>query len=318
MKIMTEKYRPNCLDEVIGQKTIVELLKRYVKEKHMTHLLFSGDPGTGKTSCAMALIKELYGKDYSYNTLIINASKETGIDNIRTKVNEFAMTRIVGEDCPFKIIFLDECDHLTEPSQAALRRVMEQYSEHTRFILSCNYLYKVIKPIQDRCSLYRFTQLDFDDLFLALTNIVKTENIDISDECLRVIASSSRGSLRRAITTLEDVTIGTDKVQENTVRNLVCQVMTDTQVINLIKLIKDGDVYKLQDKMYELRSHGIPPEEIIEDIMYGYDRTDTDIKKKFLIIAKCADYDYRISVGANPYIQMMAFFRDIMKIEGGN
>ena len=317
MKIMTEKYRPKSLDNVIGQTDVVKLLKRYVKEQHMTHLLFSGEPGTGKTSCAMALIKDLYGEDYKFNVLTINASKETGIDNIRTKVNHFAMTKMSG-DYPFKIIFLDECDHLSEPSQAALRRVMEQYSEHTRFILSCNYLYKIIKPIQDRCSLYRFKELDFDELHEALKNVAQTENIEISDDSLRTIAVSSRGSLRRALTTLEDVTIGADKgVDDGLVKRVVGQVMTDTQTLELIKMVKEQDYFKLQDEMYRLRSMGVPPEEIIEDIMYGYERTDTDIKTKMLVTAKCADYDYRICMGANPQVQLMAFFRDLMKLESG-
>src|SRR3989344_2344760 len=136
--VWTEKYRPLTLDEVSGQELIVKSLKSFVKNKSLQHLLFVGPAGTGKTTCAIAVARELFGENWRQNILELNASDERGIDVIRNKVKTFARTKAFG-DVPFKLIYLDESDALTQEAQQALRRTMENYTKTCRFILSCNY-----------------------------------------------------------------------------------------------------------------------------------------------------------------------------------
>lgn len=135
--IWTERYRPEKLNDVVGQELVTERLAAFVKTRSLPHMLFAGSAGVGKTTAAIALAKELYDKDWQANFMETNASDERGIQVVRGKIKDFARTRPIGTDIDFKIIFLDESDALTPEAQQALRRTMERYTATTRFILSC-------------------------------------------------------------------------------------------------------------------------------------------------------------------------------------
>jgi DNA polymerase III gamma/tau subunit len=146
--VWTEKHRPDTLSEVVGQENIVDRLEAFVENDEVPHMLFAGPAGTGKTTSAIALAKDLYGDEWKQNFMETNASDERGIDVVREKIKNFARTKSIGAD--YKIIFLDEADALTSDAQQALRRTMEQFSDNCRFILSCNYSSKIIDPIQSK------------------------------------------------------------------------------------------------------------------------------------------------------------------------
>jgi len=190
--LWAEKYRPKTLDEVINQKEIVERLKKFVAERNIPHMLFAGPPGTGKTTVAHALAHDLYGENYRQYMLELNASDERKIEVIRTKVKEFARSKVVGE-VGFKIVLLDEADNMTSDAQQALRRLMELYSANTRFILTANYPSKIIEPIQSRCAVFRFTALKKEDVVPRLQYICQNENLKCRERALEVIYELSEG-----------------------------------------------------------------------------------------------------------------------------
>ena len=159
--IWIEKYRPKILNDIVGQDEIVERLKAYVKTKNVPHLMFAGPAGTGKTTSALALSKELFGESWKNNFHELNASDERGIGIVRGKIKDFARTAPIGKTA-FKIIFLDEADSLTADAQSALRRTIEKYSHICRFVLSVNYSSKIIEPIQSRCTIFRFNPIRND------------------------------------------------------------------------------------------------------------------------------------------------------------
>ena len=201
-ELWVERHRPQTVGDIKGQKAIVDRLKAYAESRTFPHLLFAGPPGTGKTTAALALTKDVFGEGYRINLLEMNASDERKLESIRTKVKQFARTA-PSPGTTFKVIFLDEADALTPDAQGALRRIMEQNAETCRFILSCNYSSKIIEPIQSRCAVFRFRPLVEDRVLEMVTSVAADEGIKLDDDAAVAIAQVSLGDLRKAITSLQ-------------------------------------------------------------------------------------------------------------------
>ncbi len=200
-EIWTEKYRPGKLAEIVDQKHVVDRLKSFVKSKTIPHMIFAGPPGTGKTCCAIAIAKEMFGENWRQNFQETNASDMRGINVIRTRIKNFSRIKPIGSS--FKIIFLDEGDALTSDAQNALRRLMEKYADVTRFIISCNYSSNIISPIQSRAAVFRFKFLSEENVFKYLNKIVKEEKLKIDKPALEAIYKISEGDLRKATNILQ-------------------------------------------------------------------------------------------------------------------
>jgi replication factor C small subunit len=196
-----EKYRPANLSEVVGHEEITKRLKGYVEKKNIPNMMFSGPAGTGKTSSAIALAKEFFGTNYEQNFLELNASDDRGIDVVRNTIKDFART--LAFDAGFKIIFLDECDALTQDAQQALRRTMEKYTKTCRFILSCNYSSKIIEPIQSRCVIYRFKPLNALDVDKQIDHIASKEKLSVDEGAKKALNYVSNGDMRKTTNILQ-------------------------------------------------------------------------------------------------------------------
>ena len=196
-EIWVEKYRPSNFNEVIGQN--IQEIKNHLD--NLPHLLFiSKSPGTGKTSVAKLIIKELKS-----NYLILNASDERGIDTIRKKVKEFAMT--MSTNNRIKIIFLDEADYLTREAQPALRNMMETYASNCRFILTANYENKIIEPLRSRCTIIRFQNPEKNDIVHHLIKICFLENLSLETNTLTQLVEQNYPDMRRMINKLQHYSI---------------------------------------------------------------------------------------------------------------
>src|SRR3989344_2345784 len=200
--IWTERYRPEKFEEVMGQQEIVKRVRSLVQALNIPHLLFAGPAGTGKSTLALIIVRELFGDKWKQNYLELNASDERGIEVVRQKVKDFARTKALG-NVPFKVIFLDEADALTREAQQALRRTMENYTNTCRFILSCNYSSKIIDPIQSRCVVFRFKLLEKKDIANVLRKIEEREKLKLAEDTFEALYEASEGDCRRAINLLQ-------------------------------------------------------------------------------------------------------------------
>src|SRR5580658_9317141 len=188
--IWVEKYRPRSLAEMVGQEGVVPLLRAYAARRSLPHLLFAGAPGTGKTTAALALAHDLLGEEWRQNFLELNASDERGIDTVRTTIKGYARSAPIG-GVGFKLLFLDEADNLTNEAQASLRRMMERYSSACRFILSCNYVSRIIDPIQSRCAVFRFRGLAPEQVRIVLERIALAEHKTVRPGAYEMILAAS-------------------------------------------------------------------------------------------------------------------------------
>ncbi len=309
-----EKYRPKKLDEVFGQANISQRLKSYIEKRNVPHQLYSGPAGVGKTSCAIALAKELYGENFSQNFLELNASDERGIDVVRQTIKDFARTLAFNAD--FKIIFLDEADALTRDAQQALRRTMERYTQTARFILSCNFSSKIIEPLQSRCVVFRFTGIPSEEIEKKLKEIAESEKLDIEKKAIDAIIYVAQGDLRKAINILQGSAFVSQKISEKNVYSVSSQARPEEikEMISLALKSKFIEARNLLDKlMYE---YGMGGEDVLIQLyreLLDFDEKVLNNKKKIELIDTVAEYNFRLVEGANERVQLEALLAQFMK-----
>ena len=196
--LWVEKYRPNTLENYIGNETLKSKLADFISRNDIPHLLFFGTAGTGKTTAAKILVKNI-----DCDHLFINASDERGIDVIREKIKNFAST---SGFAPLKVVVLDEADALTPDAQAALRNMMEVFSKQTRFILTCNYFERIIPPIVSRCQTSALTPPSKKEVAVHLTNILNQEGVTFEKQAIATLVNAYYPDIRRIIGTAQQQT----------------------------------------------------------------------------------------------------------------
>jgi len=302
-EIWTERYRPKNLDEVVGQKHVTERLKAYASAGNMPHLLLTGPAGTGKTTCALAMAKELFGTEWKGNFIELNASDERGIDVVRGKIKEFARTAPLGK-ADFKIIFMDEADALTSDAQAALRRTMERYSKICRFVLSCNYSSKIIDPIQSRCAVFRFKPLTADDVREYLAKIVKNENIKMDGPALDGRVHVAKGDLRRAVNSLQ-VAASTGKAIDIETIYQTTGMARPEEVRKMLETALAGNFAGARDMLDEIMiSYGLSGQDVIKQIHSTFFDMNMPDHDKVRFIDRTGEIEFRIVEGSSERIQL--------------
>jgi replication factor C small subunit len=304
-EIWTEKYRPKNLSEVVGQAHAVERLKAYVETNNMPHLLFTGPAGVGKTTCSLAMAKEMFGDDWKGNFIELNASDERGIDVVRGKIKEFARTAPLG-GAEFKIIFMDEADALTSDAQAALRRTMEKYSKICRFILSCNYSSKIIDPIQSRCAVFRFKPLTTEDLRGYLQRIINNEQVDIDDEAIEGLVHVARGDMRRAVNSLQVAASLNKHIDMDTIYQ-ISGMANPEEVRKMLELALGGNFIGARDRLDDIMvTYGLSGQDIIRQIHSSFFDLSISDSDKVRLMDKTGEIEFRIVEGSNERIQLEA------------
>jgi replication factor C small subunit len=311
--LWTERYRPESFSDFKGQRDIVKRVNAFVKLNNMPHQLYAGPAGVGKSSLALIVAKQLFGKSWKANFLELNASDERGIDVVRNKVKDFARTKALG-DVPFKIIFLDECDALTKEAQQALRRTMENYTATCRFILSCNYSSKILDPIQSRCAIFRFKMLGDDELGSIIDFIAKKEKLSFSKEVKTAFISVSDGDCRRLENIMQSATAISNKIAINDVYSLA-SIAKPKELFDVLSLAVSNNFITSRNQLLDIMlKYGLSGMDMIKQIQKEAWNLKIDDKKKLEIIDRCGEIEFRMVEGSDEFIQLESLLAFITHI----
>jgi replication factor C small subunit len=310
-----EKYRPSTLAELIDQVAIKQRLAFLLEKKaQLPHLLFAGPPGSGKTTTAMIIAKDILGDNWRDYTLSLNASDERGIDVVRERVKTFARFTDRREGIPYRLVILDESDEMTSDGQTALRRIMEENSQHTRFILICNYSSGIIEPLQSRCAIFRFQRLDEASMTEHLKAIAKKEKLKHSSEAVYgAIFEATQGDLRQAINLMQAAS-ASGEITPDSVK-AVSGASAKSRVAEIIETAIGGNFESARTKMVELtRVYGIPERDFLKFANEALRSIKVpDMAKAVSILA---EYDFRLVQGSQPELQLTAMLAQLAAMKG--
>lgn len=305
-----EKFRPKSFDEFVFQDDVTELhIRKYVKEGIIPHLLFSGPPGTGKTSCAF-LLTSLLDIDSS-DVLLINASKENSTDTVRDKISAFCSVAPLNSD--FKVVILEEADFMTGGAQAILRRLMEEQYRTVRFIMTCNYVHKIKDAIDSRTQHYVFNTLQPDKIAERVVGILNSENVTWNAADVERVINRSPTDLRKIIGTLEQYTVEGQLLLPT---HLTAGGDTDAKILSALA----ADDW---NAMRGIVASDVADNQVIDLFRLLYNNLSTspiflaDDMKQEQAIVTIAEYLYRSSTVADQYINFAALLIELKRIQHG-
>ena len=310
----SEKYRPKKLSQVVDQKEIIKGISNLIKSPDIPHMLFAGPAGVGKTTTALCIAMELLGEEWRKNTLELNASDERGIKMVRERVKEFAASIKLAGDREFgrpKIIILDEADEMTSEAQTALRRIIEDSAKTTRFVIICNYLSQIIEPIQSRCVVFRFTRLPKEYVIDHLKMICEQQKVKYEEKALAQIFEATGGDLRHSINIMQ-ASAGMGSVSVASVTAAI-GLSGRAKVGEVLRLAMSGRFNDSRAKLLELTQvYGISEGDFMK---YANEEAyEMKIEKPEEFAAIMAEYDYRLTAGAHPEIQLSALLAQLGKL----
>jgi replication factor C subunit 2/4 len=260
---LVEKYRPQNLDDIIGNTNQIIFFKKFIESGNIPNLLLNGEPGGGKTSAVIALAKEYLGDLFADYCMELNASDERGIDVVRSKIKIFSQRKSCCNK--YKIIILDESDNMTNPAQLALKRIMDQYEDTTRFFFTCNSIENIISSIQSKCKIMYFGRIEQNDIMKRLDEICRLENLKIDKDALLGIIelSSNKMDVREMLNKIELIkaNYGEELITKQNIYYL-CDKPSPIIIREFIEEYFKKDLYKCIELINKLKNDGYQSSDI--------------------------------------------------------
>jgi replication factor C small subunit len=305
-ELWVEKYRPDNVDEYVwADKDQKSMIKSWISDQYIPHLLLAGQAGAGKTTLAKILVKEL--KIDPAEFLHINASRDNNVEVLRNKITNFCSTMAMG---PFKVVLMDEADYITQPAQAILRGMMEQYHEGVRFILTCNYPNKIIPALHSRLQTVTFKTLDQVEFTVRLGQIIATEGVEFDMETLDTYVKACYPDLRKAINTVQ---------MRSTSGKLEAPKVEDTESdykIAMVDLFRQGRIREARNLI--IKQISLEEYEDMYRFMYrNLDLwgNDVDTQDSALLLIRKGLVNH--SMAADPEINLSATFVELERLARG-
>ncbi|KAJ7224165.1 P-loop containing nucleoside triphosphate hydrolase protein [Mycena pura] len=300
-----EKYRPVTLDDVVSHKDITSTIDKFVEKNRLPHLLFYGPPGTGKTSTILAVARRIYGADYRKQILELNASDDRGIDVVREQIKQFAETRTLFSK-GYKLIILDEADMMTQQAQAALRRVIEQYTKNVRFCIICNYVNKIAPAIQSRCTRFRFPPLPIIEVEKRVDTVIEAENVKVTPDGKAALLKLSKGDMRRALNVLQACHAAYDMTGETEVYN--CTGAPHPSDIETIVNSMLSDEFTTSYTLITLMKaeRGLALQDLLTGAFDYVESLELKPQARIYLLDHLATTEHRLSTGASEKLQLTA------------
>ncbi|THH16955.1 hypothetical protein EW146_g3770 [Bondarzewia mesenterica] len=300
-----EKYRPATLEDVVSHKDITGTIEKFIEKNRLPHLLFYGPPGTGKTTTILAVARRIYGPSFRKQILELNASDDRGIDVVREQVKQFAETRTLFAK-GYKLIILDEADMMTTAAQAALRRVIEQYTRNVRFCIICNYVNKIIPAIQSRCTRFRFSPLPMAEVEKRVDYVVQSENVKLTEGGKQALLKLAKGDMRRALNVLQACHAAYESTGETEVYTCTGNPHpSDIEtVMNLMLSHEFTTSYQMINALKTER--GLALQDLLMGAYEYIETLDFPAPTRVYLLDHLATTEYRLSGGASEKIQLTA------------
>jgi replication factor C small subunit len=281
-----------------------------VDSGEMNNLLFAGPAGTGKTTLAYVIAKQLLGDSYKLNLYEFNASDDRGINFVREDIKK--ISSVLPINAKFKIIYLNEADNLTNDAQQALRRIIEKSSKNTRFIFDCNYPQKIKDPIMSRCTMFRFSKLPKESALLRMKYICNSESLkQFNLEILEAIYDITKGDMRKAIEQIDILSYKKDL----TVADVYNSTEVEKDLKMFIKFLNQSNEQMASEMFFRMIDKGFNEIDILINLM-NYIK-ENNIYTGMLyrsFLDELSEVDYRIGVGSTPDIQINGFIARMSKI----
>ncbi|BFZ63339.1 Subunit of heteropentameric Replication factor C (RF-C) [Saitoella coloradoensis] len=309
-----EKYRPTTLEDVSGHQDIISTIERFIDAGKVPHMLLYGPPGTGKTSTILACARKIYGPKYKNMILELNASDDRGIDVVRDQIKTFSSTRQISmgpstttSGAGFKLVVLDEADAMTQVAQNALRRTIEKYTKNVRFCIICNYVNKIITPIQSRCTRFRFSPLPVESVRHRVDHVIEAEGVKITDEGREALLRLSKGDMRRALNVLQACHAAyPNQTSEEEVYACVGNPHPADLELILSSMMSE-EFYTSLRTITEIKTlKGLALQDILGGVYEQLETVGLPVQVRVAVLEKLAEIEYRLSTGSTEKIQLSA------------